>query len=175
MLIEKKPPTNSPNLAIGFISDASWWIITLKAALYVAADVLIRDVFGSLWFVKRCSSGANWQACSDFIVTGKHSAFLPPHWKCQRRGAVLSNSYWNVVMQSQWLIWALNTSLRRTSKRGAWSNPLHTAALIRIIVITNVLFFFKVFLNFVPFLFSKERNESMLCLNHFYFFNFFFH
>lgn len=85
------------------VSQASWWIITLRASPFAVADVLIHDVFGRLSFLKRCFLGTNWQAC-DSIMTGKYSAFLPPNWKCQCRGAILSNSYWNVVIQSQWLI-----------------------------------------------------------------------
>lgn len=66
---------------------------------------------------QRCSSRANWQACGDFIPSGKYSAFLPPNWKCQRRGAILSDNYWNLVIQSQWLMKAVNTFLLWSSKR----------------------------------------------------------
>lgn len=75
----------------------------------MAADVLICDVFGSRSFVERCSSRANWQACSDFILTGKHSAFLPPRWKCQYRGATRATVIETRRRDDQWLIWAVNT------------------------------------------------------------------
>lgn len=104
----------------------------------MAADVLIRDVFGSCSFVERCSSRANWQACSDFILTGKHSAFLPPHWKCQCRGATRATVIETWRRDGQWLIRAVNTFLSNF-KEGATSNLLHAIALICIIVaIANV-------------------------------------
>lgn len=86
----------------------------------MAADVLIRGVFGSRSFVERCSSRANWQACSDFILTGKHSAFLPPRWKCQCRGATQATVIETRRREGQWLIRAVNTfcdTLQRGERR----------------------------------------------------------
>lgn len=83
---------------------------------------------------QRCSLGANWQAC-DFIMTGKYSAFLPPNWKCQCRGAILSNSYWNVVIQSQWLIRAINTFYTDLQRVSIKLSRLHS------MMITNMVIF----------------------------------
>lgn len=103
------------------------------------ADVLIRDVFGSRSFVERCSSRANWQACSDFILNGKHSAFSSSSLEMSVQGSRSSNSYWDVATRRPMINTGCKYLLQRTSKRDARSNLFHGIALMCIIVaITNV-------------------------------------
>lgn len=126
----------------------------------MAADVLIRDVFGSRSFVERCSSRANWQACSDFILTGKHSAFLPPRWKCQCRGATRATVIETWRREGQWLMRAVNTffsELQRGERRVIFftRSPWYASS-SRLLTCQRDKFLFCLFI--------KESNENVLCL-----------
>lgn len=117
--------------------EASWWIITAAAAPYAAAaDVLIRDAFGRLWFVK----GAPPEIIDRRGVT---PSWLPFFFlrtgKCQRRGAVLSDGWWNPVIQSGWLIKSRKYLFfpQWSPTEGASNNPDHTASSTHVIYDDN--------------------------------------